>query len=207
LAEPPDAPALDDKQMILYLARIHPIKRVEVLLRAYAALDKRQSTVLVIAGDGDATLVGHLKQLAAELGLGNDVHWTGFAKGELKRWLLSRTALLVLPSASENFGMAVVEAMNAGRPVIVTTGCGLADFVSRHGAGLVTDGSVAAMRAALTELLGNEHGRVTMGEAGRTAAQRELSLEAFGARLESLYRSVLAARAAGVEAGLPALKS
>lgn len=207
LAEPPDAPALEDKRMILYLARIHPIKRVDVLLRAYAALDKRQPTALVIAGDGDAALVGHLKQLAAELGLERDVYWIGFAKGALKRWLLSRAALLVLPSASENFGMAVVEAMNAGRPVVVTTGCGLADFVSQHGAGLVIDGSLEALRSALAELLGNERRRVTMGEAGRAAAQRELSLDAFGARLEGLYRSVLAARAAGVEAGLPALKS
>ncbi len=207
LAQPPDAPALDGKRMILYLARIHPIKRVDVLLRAYAALDERRSAALVIAGDGDAGLVGHLKQLAAELGLGNDVHWIGFANGELKRWLLSRAALLVLPSASENFGMAVVEAMNAARPVIVTTGCGLADFVDRHGAGLVTDGSVEALLAAMAELLGNERRRVTMGEAGRAAAQRELSLDAFGARLESLYCSVLAARGAGTEAGLPALKS
>lgn len=207
LSEPPDAPALHGKRMILYLARIHPIKRVDVLLRAYAGLDKRQSAALVIAGDGDAALVGQLKQLAVDLGLGNEVHWIGFAQGELKRWLLSRAALFVLPSASENFGMAVVEAMNAGRPVVVTTGCGLADFVGRHGAGLVVDGSVEALRSALADLLGNERQRVTMGEAGRAAAQRELSLDAFAARLEHLYRSVLASRAAGVEAGLPVLKS
>lgn len=206
LAEPPDSPALDGKRMILYLARIHPIKRVDVLLRAYAALEIRHSTTLVIAGDGDGTLVERLKQLAADLGLGNDIRWTGFAQADLKRWLLSRAALLVLPSASENFGMAVVEAMNAGCPVIVTTGCGLADFVNRHGAGLVIDDSVEALRSALAELLGDERQRVTMGEAGRAAARRELSLDAFGARLESLYRSVLASRAAGVEAGLPALK-
>jgi glycosyltransferase involved in cell wall biosynthesis len=203
---PPDAPELDGKRVILYLARIHPIKRVDVLLQAYAALDKRQSTALVIAGDGDAALVGRLKQLAAELRLGNDVHWIGFAKGELKRWLLSRAALLTLPSASENFGMAVVEAMNAGRPVVVTTGCGLADFVRRHGAGIVTDSSVEALRAALAELLDNEQQRVTMGEAGRAAAQRELSLDAFGTRLEGLYRSVLAAGAARAQAELPAFK-
>ena len=203
-AEPPDAPDLDGRRMILYLARIHPIKRVDVLLRAYAALDARQSTTLVIAGDGDAALVGQLKQLGTELGLGNDVRWIGFATGELKRWLLARAALLVLPSDSENFGMAVVEAMNAAVPVIVTTGCGLADFVKRHDAGMVTDGSVAALRAALTELLGNERRRVAMGDAGRAAAQRELSLDAFGARLETLYRSVLAARAPSPRTEAPA---
>lgn len=205
--QPADAPALDGKLVILYLARIHPIKCVDVLLRAHAGLGERQSTALVIAGDGDAALVGRLKQLAAELGRGDDVHWVGFATGELKRWLLRRADLLVLPSASENFGVAVVEAMNAGRPVVVTNGCGLADFVRQHGAGVVTDGSVDALRAALAQLLGNERQRATMGEAGRVAAQRDLSLDAFGARLEGLYRSVLAARTVGERMGLPALKS
>ena len=84
VSAPADAPAVGDKRVILYLARIHPIKRIDVLLRAYAALESRQSTTLVIAGDGDAALLGRLKQLAAELGLGGDVHWLGFAHGALK---------------------------------------------------------------------------------------------------------------------------
>jgi glycosyltransferase involved in cell wall biosynthesis len=205
---PANAPAVDDgKRMILYLARIHPIKCVDVLLRAYAALDDRQSTALVIAGDGDAALLARLKQLAAELGLGSEVRWVGFAEGTLKRWLLSRAAVFALPSASENFGMAVVEAMSAGKPVIVTSGCGLADFVRRHGAGMVTDGSVAELRAALAALLASEARRLAMGEAGQAAAVRELSLDAFGARLESLYRSVLAARTSNPRSELAAVKS
>ncbi|MHB8813059.1 MAG: glycosyltransferase [Steroidobacteraceae bacterium] len=193
---PAEAPALGDKRVILYLARIHPIKRIDVMLRAYASLDDRQATALVIAGDGDAALIARLKELAAELDLGSHVHWVGFAHGTLKRWLLSRASLFVLPSDSENFGIAVVEAMGAGLPVIVTEGCGLADFVRRHGAGTVTDGSVGALRSALAELLVNSDRRRAMGEAGREAARRELSLDAFGARLENLYRSVLAAGAA-----------
>jgi len=204
--EPADVSAADGKRMILYLARIHPIKRVDVLLRAYAALQSRESTELVIAGDGDPALLGRLKQLAADLGLGDDVRWTGFAEGELKRRLLSRAAVFVLPSASENFGMAVAEAMSAAKPVIVTTGCGLAEFVARHGAGMVVDESVAALRTALTELLASEPRRRTLGEAGRAAAQRELSLDAFGARLEGLYRTVLAPGTTGAQAKVAALE-
>lgn len=203
LSQPADAPALGESRMVLYLARIHPIKRIDVLLRAYAALESRRSTVLVIAGDGDAALIGRLKQLAAELGLGSDVHWVGFAHGALKRWLLSRASVFVLPSDSENFGIAVVEAMHAGLPVIVTKGCGLADFVARHGAGTVTDGSVEALRAALAGLLADEDQRRAMGAAGREASQRELSLDAFGARLENLYRSVLAGGAATARTMVP----
>jgi glycosyltransferase involved in cell wall biosynthesis len=204
---PPAARDLAARRMILYLARIHPIKRVDILLQAYGALANREQTRLVLAGDGDAALIERLKRMAEELGVGTDVRWVGFAAGALKRWLLANAAVFVLPSDSENFGIAVVEAMNAGLPVVVTRGCGLADFVRRHGAGVVTDGSAEALRAALSELLGDESRRVRMGEAGRAAAQRELSLDAFGARLEILYRSVLAGRAADAEAQLPAFKS
>ena len=192
-ASPPaEAPDLGERHMVLYLARIHPIKRVDVLLRAYAALGDRRSTALVIAGDGDPALIGRLKQLAGELGLGGDLHWVGFADGALKRWLLSRASLFVLPSDSENYGIAVVEAMNAALPAIVTEGCGLADFVKRHRAGVVTDGTVGALQAALAGLLDDADQRRAMGEAGREAARRELSLDAFGARLENLYRAVIA---------------
>jgi len=202
-SQPAGAPALGDSGMILYLARVHPIKRIDALLQAYAKLENRRSTALVIAGDGDAVLLERLKRMAAELGLGKDVHWPGFADGALKRWLLARASLFVLPSDSENYGIAVVEAMNAGLPVIVTHGCGLADFVRQHGAGTVTDGTVAGLQAALAGLLANAELRRAMGQAGREAAQRELSLDAFGARLESLYRSVLLGSAAHARTMVP----
>jgi glycosyltransferase involved in cell wall biosynthesis len=200
---PAESPNVGDKRVILYLARIHPIKRIDVLLRSYAALENRHATTLVIAGDGDAVLLGRLKQLAADLGLEGDVHWVGFAQGALKHWLLSRASLFVLPSDSENFGIAVVEAMGASLPVIVTRGCGLAEFVARHGAGIVTDGTVAELRAALSELLADPERLRAMGRAGEQAARRELSLEAFGARLEYLYRSVIAGGAATAPTMVP----
>lgn len=183
--------SLDGKRVILYLARIHPIKCVDVLLRAFASLPDRSSMVLLIAGDGDPELVGSLKRLASELGIDGQVQWLGFAAGARKRRLLSRATVFTLPSASENFGVAVVEAMNAGLPVVVTRGCGLSDFVNTSRAGLVTDGSVEGLRSALAQLLADDQLRREMGEAGRRAVDRELSLEAFGARLETLYRNIL----------------
>jgi glycosyltransferase involved in cell wall biosynthesis len=203
IAAPADAPAVGEKRVILYLARIHPIKRIDALLQAYAALESRQATTLVIAGDGDAALLERLKQLAADLGLEGDVHWVGFAHGALKNWLLSRASLFVLPSDSENFGIAVVEAMSARLPVIVTRGCGLADFVSRHGAGIVTDGTVEALRAALSELFANPEQLRAMGAAGGEATRRELSLDAFGVRLENLYRSMIVGGASAARTMVP----
>lgn len=178
------------RRMVLFLARIHPIKCADVLLRAFAGLEDRES-VLVIAGGGDPVLLDSLRRLASELGIAARVRWLGFAGGASKHWLLSLATLFVLPSVSENYGIAAVEAMQAGLPVVVTAGCGLADFVTRHGAGIVTDGSVATLRSALATLLANDEVARGMGAAGRRAACQELSLDAFGERLETSYRRLL----------------
>ncbi|HUA23568.1 MAG TPA: glycosyltransferase [Steroidobacteraceae bacterium] len=190
-APAPLAPlAQDGRRMLLFLARIHPIKCADILLRAFAALEDRDC-MLVIAGGGDPSLVDSLRNLAGQLGIGERVKWVGFIGGADKRWLLARATVFVLPSASENYGIAAVEAMHAGLPVIVTSGCGLADFVRRHGAGVVTDGSVAALTSALAALLSGTELARGMGEAGRRAARQELSLDTYGERLECSYRRLL----------------
>jgi glycosyltransferase involved in cell wall biosynthesis len=182
----------DGKQVILYLARIHPVKRVDVLLRAFASLESRDSTVLAIAGDGEPALIAALKRLASELGLNSSVRWLGFVEGRRKSSLYARANLFVLPSASENFGVSIVEAMHAGVPVVVTQGAGLASLVQGARAGLVIDQSIDGLRSALRELLADETLRMAMGRAGRQVVCRELSLEAFGARMEGFYQSLVA---------------
>jgi glycosyltransferase involved in cell wall biosynthesis len=191
-----DATAYDElqaagKPVILYLSRIHQVKRVDLLLRAYASLPQRSGTLLAIAGEGEPAFVDSLKALATELGVAATVRWLGFAAGARKQRLFSDAALFVLPSASENFGVAVIEAMDAALPVIVTEGAGVADFVKCAGAGIVTDGSLESLQAALARLLTDGALRSAMGQAGRRAVGQELSLDAFGSRLEGIYRSVL----------------
>lgn len=201
----PVAPLAEDgRRVLLFLARIHPIKCADVLLRAFACLEDRES-VLVIAGGGEPSLVESLRLLAGELGIGDRVKWVGFSSGARKRWLLSRATLFVLPSASENYGIAAVEAMHAGLPVIVTSGCGLADFVSHHRAGIVTDGSVSGLRSALDTLLASDDLARGMGEAGRRAVRQELSLDVFGERLETSYRRLLEGEASPLYAPSPAV--
>ncbi|GAC1460297.1 MAG: glycosyltransferase [Steroidobacteraceae bacterium] len=182
-----------DRPVILYLSRIHEIKCVDMLLRAFASLPARDRAVLAIAGDGATDLVSGLKRLADELGVGSSVRWLGFAQGARKSALFGRATLFVLPSASENFGIAIAEAMHARLPVIVTQGAGLAELVRTSGAGIVTDGSLDGLRTALAQLLSDASLRHAMGEAGAVAVERELSLEACGARLEALYASLLSA--------------
>jgi glycosyltransferase involved in cell wall biosynthesis len=181
--------ALVRNPTVLFLSRIHPIKALDVLLRAFVGVIRQHPTaMLVIAGDGNAQLVAELKQLAAALGIGRHLRWLGFVAGPLKRWLLDNTDVFVQPSWSENFGIAVAEAMAAGRPVVVTTGVGLADVVETTGSGLVCECDQFGLQTAIDSLLGDATARARMGAAGRRAVAQELSVAKYAESLERMYR-------------------
>jgi glycosyltransferase involved in cell wall biosynthesis len=182
--------ALEGRPAILFLARIHPIKGLDLLLRAFAGIIQRHPTaVLLVAGEGEATLVAGLRELAANLGIAQSIQWIGFVKGPLKHWLLERANVFVLPSWSENFGVAVAEAMAAGVPVVVTKGVGIADIVAASNCGLVTECSVPALEQAIDSLLLDGVARLRMGKAGKDAVREQLSIETHSGHLKRMYWS------------------
>jgi glycosyltransferase involved in cell wall biosynthesis len=180
------------RETVLYLSRIDRMKGLDTLLHGLALLlNDRPNARLIVAGDGPNDLVQNLKALCTRLGLNERVEWRGFVQGADKAALLRDAAVFVLPSKSENFGIAVAEAMAAAIPVVVTDGIGMSELVTRSGSGIVTDGSAGALAGAIGRLLGDAELRARMGAAGRQAVDAELSLDAFGAHLEALYRSLV----------------
>ena len=144
-------PALIGKVIVLFLSRIDAKKGVDLLLPAFANLRlNHPDAVLVVAGDGDRTLLEGLKDQAHQLGLGEGILWVGFLHGETKRDALADADVFVLPSYSENFGVAVVEAMGCGVPVIVSDQVGIHREISEAEAGLVVECSVPRLTEALT---------------------------------------------------------
>jgi glycosyltransferase involved in cell wall biosynthesis len=144
-------PALTGKTIVLFLSRIDAKKGLEILLPAFARLRSHHpEAVLVVAGDGDKTLLEGLKRQANQLGLGEGILWAGFLQGEIKRNALADADLFVLPSHSENFGVAVVEAMGCGVPVIVSDQVGIHREIAEAEAGLVVECSVPQLEEALT---------------------------------------------------------
>ena len=122
---------------VLFLGRINWKKGLDRLLAAFARVDDAR---LVIAGNDEEQYRPALEERARQLGLADRVTFTGPVHGAGKAALLTGAQLLVLPSYSENFGNVVLEAMAAGRPVVVTPEVGLAPVVTSTGAGLVADG-------------------------------------------------------------------
>jgi glycosyltransferase involved in cell wall biosynthesis len=95
-----------------------------------------------------------------------------------------------LPSLSENFGIAVLEAMACAVPVVVTPDVGLARTVEAAGAGLVVEGDSGAFGLALAQLVANASMRRKMGQAGLEVARNEFSWSVIARQAEALYASL-----------------
>ncbi|HAN46660.1 MAG TPA: group 1 glycosyl transferase [Cyanobacteria bacterium UBA8156] len=178
-----------DTPIVLFLSRLHPKKQPEILLQALAGLDR--PWVALMAGTGDPAYLKRLVSLSQNRGLGDRVKFLGFVQGEAKTEVLRGSDVFALPSQSENFGLAVAEAMAAGLPVLVTPGVQIAPEIERAGAGLVIPPTVEAWRVALETLLADPHQRQSLGQNGQMLVQQTYQWGAIADRLVTVYRQLL----------------
>ena len=147
---------------------------------------------LVVAGNADPRYLSSLKDVAAKLGVHDRVVWAGFVGGQRKSEVMADSDIFVLPSHSENFGIAVAEAMAAGLPVVVSDQVGIHREISRTGAGLVVPLDVDRLASALEKLAGDPRLRRAMGLRGRELAEHEYSHSAVTERILSAYNGIVA---------------
>ena len=186
-----DFPTLEGRQRLLFLSRLDPKKNVEGLLRAFAELQHwRAQAILLIAGDGPAPYVAILKELARSLGIARHVFWLGHVEGPRKSAAFAAADVFVLPSFSENFGIAAVEALLAGLPCVLGEGIAIAKDVEEAGAGVVTAPEPKAIARALEQLLGDDTLRRDMGARGKAFAECHYSIRAMAEQLVTLYKDV-----------------
>lgn len=173
----------------LFFGRLSWKKGLDRLLRAFATT--REGT-LVIAGTDDEGLSAALRKLANELGLGARVRiLPRTILGAEKAALYARARVFVLPSYSENFGNAVLEAMAAGIPVVVTPEVGAAEIVSRSGGGAIVSGDPQTLGPAIAQFMNDEvHVRMA-GEAGRNYVKQNCSWQSVAEKMEALYRGLV----------------
>lgn len=112
----------DDEYVVLFLSRCHEKKGLHVLTESLpeAAKEASRPIRLIVVGDGDARYVDPLRAATASWTGSLRCEWTGAKWGDEKWDYLSAADLLCLPSFSENFGLAVLEALFAGTPVLTT---------------------------------------------------------------------------------------
>jgi glycosyltransferase involved in cell wall biosynthesis len=184
---------LADKELILWMGRLAPVKGLDLLIRAFAGLARRRpKAVLVLVGPDTENLGQGLRQLLVELGMDpKRAIFTGMLHGNEKRAALSEADLFVMPSHTENFALAAVEAMALGRPVIVSNGVKIAPEIAKAGAGIVVSLQGAELEIALADLLEDVQRRLRMGEAALALA-RQYGWPVIVGRLEEAYRAMMA---------------
>ena len=179
----------DPRQPVaLFLGRLHPVKNLEALIDAWpTVLTKHPDAVLRIAGQGEPEYTAELKRRAGRRG----IQFTGFLSGTEKAMALQQASLLVLPSLHENFGIAVVEAIAEGLPVVISDNVQLHDFVAANELGVVTRDSAEEIAKGIDAAFSDPDLHRRVSAKGRRLVSHTYSPEVIGNRLTSMYLSAL----------------
>lgn len=181
------------KKRLLFLGRIHPVKGVDNLIRAWVAVqDQFPDWQLTIAGSdvGYATTEGYLqlmKSLAMDLHA-DRIDFCGEVLGETKQQLYSESSLFVLPTHSENFGIAVAEALAAGLPAIVTKGAPWSGLVEKKAGWHIDIGHEPLTKAFQQALALSTTELQQMGNRGRDWMKDSFSWMRVGQMMSQSYR-------------------
>lgn len=187
-----------DALLLFAAGRLTHQKGHEYLLHAIAGLRARFPEVrLLIAGRGE--LRPALESLVARLDLAEHVHFLGLRPDVPT--LMRAADIVVLPSLWEGFGLVLLEAMQARRPIVATSVGAIPEVVQHGVSGLLAPpGDAALLGAALAELCSNADTRARMGQAGADRLA-EFSIGRMVSETEQLYAEVLTRRGGIAGAG------
>ena len=180
-----------ERRKALFLGRIHPIKGIPILLRAWQRVEQRYPDwELVVAGPDEGGHLNEVRMLASALGL-TRISFPGPAFGEAKGSLYRSADLFVLPTHSENFGMAIAEALSYALPVITTTGAPWPELKTR-GCGWWIELSETNLAEALRVAMDlPDDRRRQMGHHGRLWMQDSYGWPRIAREMKSVYEWVL----------------
>jgi L-malate glycosyltransferase len=174
--------------VLLHASNFRPVKRVGDAVVAFAQVLRTRPAALMLVGDGPER--ASVEKLAGSLGVADHVALLG---EQLRMGpLFAQADLFVLPSEHESFGLAALEALASGVPVVATDVGGLPEVVRHAETGwLVPAHNPPALAAAILKLLADEPLRAAMGRAARMDALERFRPEPVVARVEALYRELL----------------
>ena len=198
----------DNKKIVLFLARLHPIKGLDTLIPAFAEVIKKESrAVLVLAGPDEN---GYKKEIIKMINDYNltffdfSLHqsalsprrpasciFTGMLIGEKKVAAFRESNVFVLPSYTEALPMATIEAMYFGLPVVITEGVGISPNIDRAEAGLVINKDEKQLVEAILKILENPRLGKEMGQKGRELVETEFSSEKVAGKWIEEYNKII----------------
>jgi len=181
--------APEGERIVMHVSNFRPVKRITDVVEVFARIQARVPARLVMVGDGPER--SRAVERAETLGVSDRVLFLG--KHASVDELLACADLFLLPSRNESFGLAALEAMACGTPVIATNTGGLPEVMVHGETGFLFDlGAVDEMAEAGLSLLQDDQEWVRFSQAARARAVEHFSTRAVLPRYEALYREVMA---------------
>lgn len=183
-------------RIVLYLGRIHEIKGVDILIKAFVnVVESVDKVILVIVGPDDGFL-DKIRTLIRTLKIDTNVLIVGPLYGKDKFEVYVDATIVVVPSRYEIFGNVVLESYSCYKPVVASKVAGLQEIVLDEKTGLlVKPGDVAELSSSILRLLSDEKNIVRMGILARRLIEKKFRIEEITKKLENTYLEILREKA------------
>lgn len=183
-------PETGDRKLLLFFGRLHQKKGLDILATTFAELARQRDDVhLVVAGPDDGMEV-RLRRWLADSGVLHKTTFTGMLHDTDKLAAMRDATLFLLPSFSENFGIAVIEAMACGLPVVISDKVNLWREVEKGECGKVLPCDPRAFTDTVKQLLADPEGMARMGANGRMVVRDRFNWDVIAGMLEETYMEI-----------------
>lgn len=174
--------------LVLFMARLHPIKGADIAIQSFLRASERFPNVrFVMAGPDE---FGMTASLTKQIGSNQNIELCGPVTGTEKEKLLQQADIFVLPTESEGFSIALLEAMAYGCAILTTSGAHF-DAIESNGAGRIIPRTIDAFAKSLIELLSDLESTHEMGNNARQLVERDYMWDKIVDRYEELYLDLI----------------
>ncbi len=178
-------------RQILFLSRVHVKKGINFLVEAADVLrNELQGYKILVAGEGNADYVEAMKRMICDRGLQDIVQLVGGVYGDEKWRLFQTSDFFVLPTHSENFGLAIAESLASGTPVITTVGTPWSDLNSSEAGAWIEIGTEPLVETLRRFLSLSEDELETMGRNGRKLIETKYSAHVMSEQMMEVYNGL-----------------
>ena len=178
-------------KQILFLSRVHVKKGINYLIDAVDVLQKElKGYKILVAGEGDADYITTLKQQIAGNGLQEIIQLIGGVYGDTKWKLFQTSDFFVLPTNSENFGLAIAESLASGTPVITTVGTPWNDLNTSNAGAWIEIGTQPLVDTLRRFLSLSDEELEIMGKNGRKLIENKYSAKVMAEEMMEVYQTI-----------------
>jgi len=178
-----------NERIILYVGRIHKTKGLDILLRAFAIVNKTEKDTLLVLIGPDDDFKDELDRLAERLKIQDRIRFLGFVSSHDKYAAYADSEVFATPKYS-GFPITFLEACASGLPIVTTTAGDTLEWIHDN-VGLVAENDEEQIAASLIRILSDPSLRKRYGERGKALVTDEFNWDSIVERLEDIYSDVI----------------